>query len=138
MDKTPKYIKMCKEAKKIQKNFLKLGDYYAYLPEIGGEPILIWTNEKKIACTNERIPLPRQDQLQDMVEDIKDKSHRLFRFNNFLMGHYLPITHQSPYIYFMNLEDRTDIEEMLWLAFVMKEKFNKIWDNKKEEWILKP
>jgi hypothetical protein len=60
--------------------------------------------------------LPRQDQLQEMVgEKIENNYSITKRFLRFIPG---------------NPESSM---EQLWLAFVMKEKFNKTWDG--ENWV---
>jgi len=76
---------------------------------------------------------PSIEQLMGMVEVIKDKHHRLFRFFAFLHESYYPTTAHNPYIYFMNLFDSDEIEQELWLAFVMHELHNLTWRNGK--WI---
>jgi hypothetical protein len=68
--------------------------------------------------------LPRQDQLQDMVIDnfgtVRGKnavSLMLLEFH-----------------FFMNSGVAFPSAEQLWIAFVMKEKFNKQWNAEKQEW----
>ena len=61
--------------------------------------------------------LPRQDQLQEMVSYIGDTWVIEQYFHNYLHSIY---THE-----------RKDSMEQLWLAFVMKEKHNKVWDGDK-------
>lgn len=86
---------------------------------------------------DEQFQLERQYQLQEMVEEVIDKTHFVFRFNEFVESSYLPITHQLAYTYFANLDDEQREAvismEQLWLAFVMKERYSKIWNG--EEWI---
>ena len=61
--------------------------------------------------------LERQDQLQKMVKSDKDIFHQLGSLCNFIFTAYVGIL--------------TSMEQ-LWLAFVMKEKYNKVWDG--ETW----
>lgn len=138
MDNSPEYIKMCRKAEEIQelrscKRIMNWqdGDFYTSkgFEETAGQTFCIECD----IIFDEHIWLPRQGQLQDMVWDIKDKAHRQWRFYHWAFhGDYLPITNHCSYIHFMNIVDRYDIEEILWLAFVMHEKFNKKWNG--EEW----
>ena len=65
------------------------------------------------------VPLFRQDQLQTMIGDFDDCLNLIDRFDS-----------MSSIAY-----DYPDLKSMeqLWLAFVMKEKYNKIWNGK--DWI---
>ena len=145
MDKSETFIKMC-DCPEIQEDHEYTdGNYVAYIrgrngwawafngtPQVelyyGGH----YFDDNKI----EFCWLPRQDDLQKMVEEVIGKTHFVFRFNEFVESSYLPITHQLAYTYFANLDDdkRDTVVSMeqLWLAFVMKEKYNKVWTN--NEW----
>ncbi len=115
MDTSPEYVKMCHRA--IELRWYKdledrERDFYAIVPDsVEGN---VW--------------LPRQDQLQEMVEP--KPSPRLFaEFMTFLgydgehfSGGY-PITRPPDF----------SSMEQLWLAFVMKEKYGKTWNG--EEWV---
>jgi len=78
-----------------------------------------------------KIWLPRQDQLQEMYFDfVPALEHfpiaiiaRLYIFSS--------IRIKSPSVDLNYVEQFTSMEQ-LWLAFVMKEKYNKIWNG--EEW----
>ena len=65
--------------------------------------------------------LPRQDQLQKMVED-KDGCEEYW-YNRLIADFN---------IYCMKIKDPIFSPEQLWLAFVMKEKYNKTWNG--EDW----
>ena len=65
---------------------------------------------------NEKIWLPRQDQLQEI----------------YVHGG-TPYGYTTLLNYFMKSNLIPDTMEQLWLAFVMKEKFNKRWDD--EKWV---
>jgi len=76
--------------------------------------------------------LPRQDQLQGMIyEDIVDNCEKTthwelkqYYFEMLLDAHKLYLWYQDEgYDY-----NHFDSMEQLWLAFVMKEKFNKVWN----------
>jgi len=131
MDTSEKYIKMCEKAEEIQKNHeWKYGDFFVlvrpqYLERI---VFLVW-NESTVIQRNEiAIWLSRQDQLQEMANTKWPWPMYLFRFYEFI---------QQEYLY--NAEEWKPIAdysmEQLWLAFVMKEKFGKTWDDEKGEMI---
>lgn len=72
--------------------------------------------------------LPRQDQLQKMVEPSGLSDSLLYCFWNFL-------THDNGE-YALNSYARSFYSfEQLWLAFVEGDKYKKIWDKKKENWV---
>lgn len=137
MDTTSKYIKMCKEA----------------LPDIGGwgwkegdfgyrrKKIIIWNhvhaerNEwgKGEIC----IPLPRQDQLQEMVKKEGQTAVATFcRFRDWLQGTCIydrGLSGVFPEEWISDISP--DSLEQLWLAFVMYEKYRKTWNQDRKEWI---
>jgi len=134
------YIKMCERAEEIQSKWKPIsGDVIRHIIT---RDILIVDNFDKLkdktriticghcsllyVLNDESIWLPRQDQLQEMIK---------MRFQNHLW---------SMAIYFgewlQNKENFAGLSpidnksmEQLWLAFVMKEKYNKIWNGK--NWI---
>ena len=129
------YIKMCETAIEIQ----------AACKYEGGEYFLNVAGEIEIMHLNltERMKgwfrnyyhlyLPTQEKLWNMLPEIKDKVHVVFRFNKFLSGKYI---NDSPFVAFVVLsnmpkEDEEDfsISELLF-CFVMKEKYNKVWNGK--------
>ncbi len=140
MDISETYIKMCEQAKEIQlanqefktnKNIhqssvvncicIVLGDFF-YLPEIYTQ----WFDK-------DAIWLPRQDQLQEMVIISADcigggLAGVLGDFYDFLRPVGISMEFIAGYC-----KQFTSMEQ-LWLAFVMKEKYGKVWDNK--DWIL--
>jgi len=162
MDTTPEYIKMCEMAKEIQnlrkdisdKKFVttlyETGDWFCYTDPysitirmtggnqnptelvkgiyvVGSSSIQsssIPDRKEKLEFINgykevkNIIWLPRQDQLQEIVSPSFLKEDKFMIIDKFLS--------------FIDYADREWSFEQLWLAFVMKEKFNKIWDG--EEW----
>ena len=70
--------------------------------------------------------LPRQDQLQEMIE-AESLFVLLHKFRMFVSHDDVLIDGWSPVMYQFNSM------EQLWLAFVMKEKYNKVWNE--ENWI---
>ena len=73
--------------------------------------------------------LPRQDQLQEMVIDIIDCSSHSATANLINFGTRLQQFVKDDYDYWMQFTSM----EQLWLAFVMKEKYNKTWNG--EKWV---
>ena len=132
MDTSKEYIKMC-DCPEIQKpdrhnrRDLKRGDFYLASSKTLKDPktfkhpngryreINVYYSWKGVY---NYIWLPRQDQLQEMYLDgiSEDRFVTLDRFLNFV-----------------DSGNRGWSFEQLWLAFVMKEKFNKTWNGK--EWV---
>ena len=131
MDNSETYIKMSEKAEEIQtsKTVWERGDWY-YSEGYGIEVIPV--NSVEYAQRPNFIWLPRQDQLQEMLPEY---SHfgLLGAFYDFvfcppdedrIMGDEAKYVEEYP-------KQFTSMEQ-LWLAFVMKEKFNKVWDG--ETW----
>jgi len=142
MDKTPKYIKMCEKAREIQKALkdrfdFRFQGYCTYhkhlLEEIEDGDVACPPFAKKKRITpaanlygtkedcywkEKWIGLPYQDQLQEMICKTKDDCYRIF-----VNGCYED-----------NNWNNLDSMEQLWLAFVMREKYNKVWKDEKETW----
>lgn len=128
MDTSETYIKMCKKAEKIQGHSPGAGDYY--ISGYGDLVILPMEKHIKGFCTYEclyligeedEVWLPRQDQLQEMLG--KPLPELSAEFNAW---------ESSPY--FLNRRSWVfSSMEQLWLAFVMLERFGKIWDG--EDWV---
>ena len=146
MDTTEKYVKMCEKAEEIQKlSFIGHGDWYAYLrhkegkdwPPVEHSPIveLITVNRddgKSSHVFNDSIEhcwLPRQDQLQEILW-ISGKQnnpyHLAYEVSKF------GIESKANEIKGHGYADAKSMEQ-LWLAFIMKEKYQKIWNG--EDWI---
>ena len=132
MDTTPKYIKMCEMSGEIQKRWgKKHGDTYyvlctrynetdSYIDKFSNSSYEMYKVVKR-GSTDKCVWLPRQDQLQEMIGT--GVFLVLEAFNQFVFHEYGPYCVKTFHS-----------REQLWLAFVMKEKFNKVWDDKKEEW----
>ena len=129
MDTSEKYVKMCSEATEIQ-NETKLddgdicqcinkGDYYCHCGKVEVFNLLYSSNDRMFAKFN-FIWLPRQDQLQEMIEKEGKVVNKLITL-----------------IHRFYCENETDYDsfEQLWLAFVMKEKYNKQWNKEKLQWL---
>lgn len=123
MDTNKQYIKMCERAQEIQKYYQKEHKVNISL----GDWVYQYTIKSIKTVPNKYLPevgfwVPRQDQLQEMVYHEEWDGLELYTFVEF-----------SAYVikYY-----KCGTLEQLWLAFVMKEKYNKIWNNEKEEWKL--
>ena len=134
MDTSEKYILMCEKAEEVQEGWkINKGDWSHH--PYRNETEMILTGIPVNGCHCElciRIWLPRQDQLQEMVEDKIGGNHiatlsalvQSDLLNQAGLGHYV----SSPNFY------HSDSMEQLWLAFVMHEKYQKRWDEEKKEW----
>lgn len=154
MDNSGTTIKMCEKAEEIQSlrsavfesqtrdssdyesNFEKfLGDWFWCIGEGGkaGIEILKYDNDEDRYMLGgygdkwrKIIWLPRQDQLQEMIEK------HLWQLN-FDFIRWLCDEPYDGHIRHKHL-DYTSMEQ-LWLAFVMRECYNKVWSTEKEEWV---
>jgi hypothetical protein len=114
MDVSSEYVKMCEKAVEIQalapKPTILGGNFWHYPEGATGAPI-VW--------------LPRQDQLQAMVHP-SDCTYAISYclLDNFIHWYQARCYDELAMIYSM---------EQLWLAFVYKQKYNKVWGGK--EWI---
>lgn len=81
----------------------------------------------KLFTSEEAVPIYRQDQLQEMITD--NLHNMVHKFFNFCMNYDRNL---EEYKFYTDVKQFTSMEQ-LWLAFVMKEKYNKLWNGK--EWI---
>ena len=148
MDTSEQYIKMC-DCPEIQgvnswgMNPDSLVAHRHVMPELGVHTVTtIWRWESQ-GISNEDyrdrfIWLPRQDQLQAIygqyvaveLERVFNRNHikmAFIDFKSWLDKQY----HDEPFVCVPT--NVFDSGEQLWLAFVMKEKFNKIWDG--DKWV---
>jgi len=126
MDTSETYIKMCEKAD-LKPHGTKHdqqwqdGDYYFL-----DEKVDVYTFWHYPTHIYNAIWLPRQDQLQEMVDgDVYEKVCNFYDFVNDVVGWEL-MKYKLKEDYFTSMEQ-------LWLAFVMKEKINKTWNG--EDWI---
>ena len=132
MDTSETYIKMNEKAVEIQsaKQAYNKGDYYSdYV--MRAYPIVLECHP--YGCVkSSTIWLPRQDQLQAMWEE--NTIDKIARFTRFVFDEFR-------YKRFSNFKAKTSNNilstkalweptsmERLWLAFVMKERYSKIWN----------
>ncbi len=146
MDKTPRYILMSEKAIKIQEALKDVFDFRfqgyctkhrcllteGYDGSVDCKVYGEWLSSqkglpddkeyKKHSCLYRHwIGLPYQDQLQEMLGE--NQIARLSLFSEWIVETLEPVG-----IY---ASDEFESLEQLWLVFVMKEKYNKIWkDNK--------
>ncbi|MCK4576853.1 hypothetical protein KAU34_10625 [candidate division WOR-3 bacterium] len=129
MDTSREYFEMCEKATEIQENHnVVSGDYFNDGEICEGiyecnndEGYLIKSIYGKWFLPSECVWLLRQDQLQEMYHIIANDYQGLFK----IFGEEI---YKTEY-------DKFKSPEQLWLAFVMYEKFNKVWDGK--EWTKK-
>ena len=138
MDTTESYIRMCEKAEEIQDlicmfqlgNFLWRGKAYLY-----GACVC-----DAIPCfKGEKVWLPRQDELQNMInEEIIARYVKLTSFSTSLF--YNRFKALDLWIDKLSQEQNYYVDklltfsgEQLWIAFVMYEKYNKLWNGKKWE-----
>lgn len=125
MDISPQNIKMCEKAEGIRKGYeLEEGDYivsggvvYTYCPQCVYET---WPAAELDKLEKYPHWLPRQDQLQKMI-NIKDYD---FLITSNGVEFFLDILNWHPKR--LKIEHINSMEQ-LWLAFVMKEKYQKTW-----------
>ena len=117
MDTSKEYILMCEKAVEIQSKQIGFGDYFSICENVSMSTGRIYNNTE---CNT--IWLPRQDQLQDMVTD-KFSSREQIPCLQKILAYKVQCTKE---------DKNPSTWEQLWLAFVMKEKYNKTWNN--EDW----
>ncbi len=140
MDISETYIKMC-DCPEIQGRTFIQGDYYGYWYIVEGETLPhgngwnIWVDSPEYDVPG-GIWLPRQDQLQEMVNTvgILGQLRTLIDWCDDPYGFgSMPFPWQFDKLeaWHEHIESLTSMEQ-LWLAFVMKEKHGKTWNGK--EW----
>ena len=153
MDLNRKYIKMCEKAEEVQREWEpQIGDYFfrkdrkgigvitgispdgivsvTYLKIVYDREFELYNIPGIAGSVNHakktKIWLPRQDQLQEKLEnDYYYHSFVLDEVNDVMKKIYSDDGLYSPF----------ESGEQFWLAFLMHEKYRKIWSDKKEEWI---
>lgn len=125
MDVSKEYILMCEKATEVQnERFIDFfaGDWYI---SNNGYPFVMGS---KMPLTDDlhrrgETWLPRQDQLQDMIKNswgLRTIERQLLNIHRFVIDE---VDEHNRFYHSM---------EQFWLAFVMKEKYKKIWNGK--EW----
>jgi len=108
----------------MQEHKFEYGDYFGFPPKDKFKGHGVVTE----SCINVKnvIWLPRQDQLQEMARENLDYTETIWG----LHSAFFYKTKREEQYYSQNFTSM----EQLWLAFVMKERYSKIWNG--EEWIL--
>lgn len=140
MDTSKEYIKMCEKAKEIQKEWkpksLDIFSNSYVISYVTDDDFYKCIKDKGDYFKRQKIWLPHQDQLQEMIIEKQ--------FNQTKDSLCIDLISQMTLFCFSYGEIRDLAKEyakqfssmeQLWLAFVMKEKYNKIWDG--EEWVVK-
>ena len=119
MDLSEKYQRMCEGAGEIQLQWQpEIGDW-GYDVSYGIGPVVHEDEEYSVW-------LPRQDQLQAMIEYNEDVLWAWQRIRTWWT--ILPDLIKARYV------AHIDTDEQLWLAFVMHEKYGKVWDDNEGVW----
>lgn len=123
---TKNYIKMCEKAKEIQKAW-KPVDWDKFIYKDDGEMGIACVDEEPMnketmkEINKKYIYLPTQEQLQE-IYGYKMPIHKI----PFMERPYYLISKLHDFEYVNKYEDMNE----LWLAFVMYEKYNKVWNGK--------
>ncbi len=153
MDKSKEYIKMCEKAVEIQKTYydkkdgmptlrnkLEVGDYMIHKTLTGSCDYITPYIFRADIHGNIREPemydvwLPRQDQLQGMIVNTQIEPSKYKNTFWVLQQFYKFVKDGEGYWHsFDNCPYPHPSMEQLWLAFVMRKKFNKTWDGEKWE-----
>jgi len=128
MDTSPEYVKMCSKATEIQ-------EYRPPWPPESSRPLVVSPSGDWWACAimGEMVPiwLPRQDQLQEMMNTV------FWELRRYLSGHRLD--ENKPYEFECLLAGKEIFEgasaEQVCLQGVMQEKYGKVWSEERQEWL---
>jgi len=132
MDTTEQYIKMCEQAWEIQEQnkFAYWGDGDTYYSPRAQRVFMFTMGLGDVAKSHlpGEVWLPRQDQLQNMMRTKYDLPNICVEFYCFISGR-VPLTNE---IFANPIWETFTSMEQLWLAFVMQEKYGKVWGG--ESW----
>ena len=142
MDTSKQYIKMCEKAQEIQESHTfdeEEGDFSIWLPRQDQlQGMIEGTVMEKIEKFNKFMHLPI---LNIKCNEIDEEKLEIFRekWGEMMKDSLARITPlpvcENEELNLINVFTSTFTSfEQLWLAFVMKEKYGKTWNNKKEEW----
>lgn len=123
MDTSEEYIKMCEKAEEIQKEWKPHWGDFSSEKEDNTYVFVLTTVKNIVQDQQDYIWLPRQDQLQEMIIASPFDCDLWDRFTDFI---FTPYNDDDP-----NKNEACELfqsGEQLWLAFVMEEKYNKVWD----------
>ena len=149
MDFTKEYVEMCSKAVEIQKRQpipdsqdSKDWEYasFYYLSEVKDIRLLKWDSDEGHPIVGgyssndpneEKVWLPRQDQLQESLEDTLTFGEQLTRFKNFYRSFYPNFRDDE----FKGVRDSWCLFnswEKIWLAFIMYINYGKVWNG--DDW----
>lgn len=123
MDTSEKYIDICKKAVEIQKDWLPDNADFFGDPRDGGHGTVYVLARRSDWTVGNSVWLPRQDQLQYMV--ISDRYSPGRSTHHMLTAFICWYQHKT--------KTHPDSMEQIWLAFVMKEKYSKVWNGR--DWV---
>ncbi len=138
MDTTKEFILMCEKATKLQRlhfNRFNIAGDIVYCKTENRIVVLFEKASDKYSRIESNIWLPRQDQLQKMVmreDNISDG----FMYLLWDFARDVFVYNEGTYTIWGDISEsykQFKTMEQLWLAFVMKEKYQKIWNGK--EWV---
>jgi len=131
MDRTETYIKQCEKAEEIQDSVRQY--IIVEKAKVGwlrtsavGEVINTIDHNGEVFIFSDATWLPTQAQLQEMVPTKFGSTRPNFKMISEL-NHFFDYWDTNGIPYFLSTW------EQLWLAFVMKEKYNKVWNG--DDWI---
>jgi len=130
MDTSKEYIEMCGKATEIQKNIkVELGTFYfsKQSNEEYNNYVYSMFDRWDEEYNDDAVWLPRQDQLQEMLNGIGMSKKAKFRYHNMIHILYTRYLSNKSSVEIMDYWRQFKSMEQLWLAFVMIEKYNKIW-----------
>lgn len=127
MDYSIEYIEMCEKSKEIQSN-----EKIKFDLKFNGSLMNLYAKQDG---NDKEIWLPRQDQLQEMIEDLDINGSFVSGIidKNSDTGDFLTKIDEALYNYLNQLEKVSF--EKLWLGFVMFHNYNKIWNSTIKQWI---
>ncbi len=145
MDTSPEYIKQCEKSREIQDDHMyQERDSCAFeriipRPESGAVYTVKFIDDPRIQPWD-IIWLPRQDQLQEMVklEDIPNFIFSPHQFENrtaLLLQYFTDWVKTDKQLFSWSGGTNASMEQ-LWLAYVMKVKWQKVWNG--SDWIVNP
>jgi hypothetical protein len=131
MDVSENYIKMCEKAAEVQdrkpKNIEFTSNVYFGQLTLESRPVPhLFTISDPLLVDEDSVWLPRQDQLQEMV--IYKSEDKTLKYRMWML-----VTEFDIWKNGKGCSDTYESLEQLWLAFVMKENYQKVWNG--EDWV---
>lgn len=127
MDTSKEYIEMCQKATEIQLLFPGTSERY----DVGNPILWLVINKDTTPISSNNIWLPRQEELQKLV-DLKKNGYSFTTGLGILWNDEIGYSKEEEKE--MSYYENFDSFEKQWLAFVMKEKYNKVWNAETKNW----